>query len=210
MQQVTYSPAIFNVGDVESAKRIILTTEGGLTTDERWRVETPYLLSLIERTMDLGEDSVVLDYGCGIGRMSKALIERFGCRVVGVDISVSMRALAAAYVSSDKFAAVAPDMLTHFKYFDAALAIWVLQHCYDVEADIARISKSLNLGGRLFVVNDRRRIVPTREAGWVNDGKDVLEVLSDDGFSGDGPQPLEAAAIGELIAAASYWGVWRS
>lgn len=210
LRQATYSPAVFNVGDIEQAKRIILTTEGKFTTDERWRVETPYLLSLIERTMDLGEDSVVLDYGCGIGRMSKALIERFGCRVVGVDISVSMRALAAVYVSSDKFAAMAPDMLSQFEGFDAALAIWVLQHCYDVDEDVARIGGSLNLGGRLFVVNDLRRIVPTREAGWVNDDKDVLEVLKAAGFSGDGPQPLDYEAMGELIAASSYWGVWRS
>ena len=33
----------------------------------------------------------VLDYGCGIGRIAKELILKTSCKVIGVDISESMR-----------------------------------------------------------------------------------------------------------------------
>jgi len=203
LRQATYSPAIFNVGTMEQAKRIILTPEEA-TTEQRWEKETPYLLSLIEQSIALTDESVVLDYGCGIGRMSKALIERFNCRAVGVDISRSMRALAADYVASDRFFACAPEAVEWLGIgFDAALAVWVLQHCYDPQADIDRISGALKPSGSLFVVNDLRRIVPTREVTWINDGKDIAKMLR------IVPQPLDADVVGKRIAEASYWATFR-
>ena len=36
-----YTPAIFDVRDVDEVRRIILTAEAGTTTDERWAKETP-------------------------------------------------------------------------------------------------------------------------------------------------------------------------
>lgn len=209
LRQATYSPAIFNVGDINQAKRIILTTEGELSTDRRWREETPYLLSLIEANILLHSESVVLDYGCGIGRMSKVLIEKFGCRVVGVDISPSMRALAASYVSSERFIACAPEALKWIGIdFDMALAVWVLQHCYQVEADIARISGALKAGASMFIVNDRKRIVPTREQGWANDGLDVLGLLRGS-FASTEDYDLDPSMVGETIARVSYWAIGR-
>jgi trans-aconitate methyltransferase len=177
LRQATYSPDVFNVGDMNQAKRIILTTEGALTTDQRWQTETPYLLSLIEKNIPLNADSVVLDYGCGVGRMSKALIDRFGCSVIGVDISPSMRALAASYVGSPRFMSCAPEMLSKLGVkADAALAIWVLQHCREPADDIGRLFGALQCGGSLFVLNERYRCVPT-QAGWVDDGQDVFEMI---------------------------------
>lgn len=210
LRQATYSPAIFNVGDMNQAKRIILTTEGNLSTDQRWRDETPYLLSLIEANIPLSADSIVLDYGCGIGRMSKVLIERFGCRVVGVDISPSMRALAASYVSSQRFIACAPEALPWLGVtFDAALAIWVLQHCYQVATDITQIRDQLRFDASLFVVNDRQRIVPTMEHGWANDGLDVLALLRNS-FSQVEDRDLDAGKVGEGLARVSYWAIGRN
>ena len=89
---------------VAEAKRIILTPEGQ-SSEQRWQRETPLLVALIERGCEINEHSWVLDYGCGIGRLAKTLIERHDCRVVGVDISPSMRALAANYVNSPRFLA---------------------------------------------------------------------------------------------------------
>lgn len=202
-----YNPAVFNVGDIQHAKSIILTKEGARSTEERWRTETPYLMSLIDQHLGISSDSVVLDYGCGIGRMSKALIEKYGCRVVGVDISPSMRALAAAYVSSDKFFSCAPEMLSLGIKFDEAIAVWVLQHCYQVEDDITRIYKSLNPGSGFFVVNDHNRLVPTKiNGGWINDGKDVKEILAKSFFEEVNCE-LDAEKIGTQIANASYCSV---
>ena len=43
-----YTPAIFDVRDVDEARRIILTAEAGTTTDERWAKETPWLADRIQ------------------------------------------------------------------------------------------------------------------------------------------------------------------
>lgn len=202
-----YNSAVFDVSDIQHAKSVILTREGERSTDDRWRAETPYLLSLIDQHLGISSDSVVLDYGCGIGRMSKAMIEKYGCRVVGVDISPSMRALAAAYVSSDKFFACAPEMLSLGIKFDEAIAVWVLQHCNQVEEDVARIHKSMNPGGGLFVVNDRNRLVPTNaRGGWANDGKNVREILKKS-FAEEVDCELDAGKIGAQIVRASYCSV---
>jgi SAM-dependent methyltransferase len=89
---LTYNPEIFSVPNLSQAKNIILTAESS-TTEERWKTETPMLAALIAAHNKIGPDTVMLDYGCGIGRMAKELIARHGCRVIGVDISPSMRAL---------------------------------------------------------------------------------------------------------------------
>ena len=96
-----YQPKVFEVNNLESAMGIILTPERGTTTGERWEYETPYLVDEIGRALQLDGNSCVLDYGCGVGRIAKGLIERYNCFVLGVDISTSMRQLAPEYVKSD-------------------------------------------------------------------------------------------------------------
>jgi SAM-dependent methyltransferase len=179
LKQVSYDPSIFtNVETVDEAVRIIVTPEAGLTSAHRWDVETRYLMTLIERW--LKPKSLALDFGCGIGRLAKPLIEKHGCSVIGVDIAANMRALAASCVDSERFAAMPPQMLGYLQAerVDFALAIWTLQHCLDPRADIGSIRLALRDGGKLFVVNNIGRVVPTT-AGWVNDGIDIQAVLKD-------------------------------
>ena len=144
--ELTYNPRIFDVTNIDEAMRIILTSEGS-TTEHRWATETPYLGDLIASSLEISEQTLILDYGCGIGRMAKQLISRHGCHVIGVDISPSMRALAAVYVGSDRFFACPPEMLDLLVArgitFDLVLTVWVLQHCLDVRADVARIVSAL-------------------------------------------------------------------
>ena len=177
---LTYRPELFDARTVDQARKIILTGEGS-TTDERWRTETPFICNLITETIPLTESSVVVDYGCGIGRVAKELISRHGCRVIGVDISAAMRAMAVDYVQSDRFVAVAPDMLDGLVgsgfAADAAIAVWVLQHCLAPGDDIGRIDSALKANGRLFVLNNIYRALPTREQAWVNDGIDIKATL---------------------------------
>ena len=119
--------------------------------------------------------------GCGIGRLAKELIERTGCSVLGVDISPQMRVLGPQYVQSDRFMACAPEMLDALVWaglkVDAALSVWVLQHCVEPALDIARIRDAIKPDGALFLVNNRGRAVPTVEHGWFDDGLDVGEML---------------------------------
>ncbi len=177
--QLTYNPGVFNVNSISTAMSIILTPQDR-TTEERWRTETPYVADLIGKHLQLSQDSLVLDYGCGIGRLAKELIARHGCRVVGVDISPSMRALGPMYVESDRFCACPPAMLDGLVerglLFDAAITIWVLQHCQKPGVDIARIKRALRPRGSLFVLNNIYRVVPT-QIGWVDDKVDVRSEL---------------------------------
>ena len=180
--RLTYNANIFDVRNIDEARRIILTDEGS-TTDERWNSETPYLADAIHQTLHITPETVLIDYGCGIGRMAKELIQRHGCRVIGVDISNNMRALAPSYVQSSRFLACSPEMLDAMvaRNFvaDAAISIWVLQHCLKPAEDIERIHRALVPGGGLFVLNNLYRAVPTREQAWANDGLDIKALVRD-------------------------------
>jgi SAM-dependent methyltransferase len=185
-----YYPQLFDVKDSAQAKQIILTDEGpGADTETRWHHETPYLVELFGRTLSLRPNTLVTDYGCGIGRISKALIDTFGCGVIGVDISPNMRSLAVDYVGSDRFLAVSPAqydlMVRNGMRVDAAVAIWVLQHCLAPADDINRINGSLITGGGFFVLNMFQRLVPAvQENGpgqarfvWASDSIDIAAML---------------------------------
>lgn len=175
-----YRPEVFSVSDMAQAKAIILTPDDGLTTDFRWETETLHLVEMIGAACNLNEQSVVLDYGCGVGRMSKALIERYGCTVVGVDISYSMRQLALSYVMDERFSVVSHWVLGQLQAkglkFDCCIAIWVLQHCPEVASDISFIKSLLKDQGLLYVLNTKQTCIPSNK-GWVNDGVDVKALL---------------------------------
>jgi SAM-dependent methyltransferase len=208
----TYDPTVFNVNDIAAAMRIILTPEDS-TTEERWRTETPYLADLIDRWLTITPNSVLLDYGCGIGRIAKELIARHGCRVIGVDISPAMRALAPMYVQSERFFACPPAMLDtlieHGPIFDGALSIWVLQHCLTPADDIVRTRRALRPDARLFVLNNIHRAVPTKESDWVNDGLDVRKQLGNEFvLLAEGAPAREATS--PMIAQGTFWAAFRT
>src|SRR5262245_36124886 len=128
----SYAPQIFDVKTLEQAKGIILTQASELSTEQRWQLETPYLENLILTNINLNSESLVLDFGCGVGRMAKELILSTDCRVVGVDTSTSMLGLGVAYVGHDHYLACHPGMLDFLDLkFDLALSIWALQHVDD-------------------------------------------------------------------------------
>ena len=179
-ENLIYQPGIFTVPNMEQAKAIILTPEDGMTTEQRWETETKYLAGAIGDAFELNNNSFVLDYGCGIGRMSKALVERYGCSVIGVDISTSMRQLAPGYAANENFLIVSPDILKKLVAnglrFDYCIAIWVLQHCPNVSCDISLVKSSLKDNGLWYVLNNNASAVPTNK-GWINDGVDIKRLL---------------------------------
>jgi autotransporter strand-loop-strand O-heptosyltransferase len=209
-QNPSYTSRVFDVANLDDARRIILTTEGDLTTDERWESETPYLTGLIVENLKLTAGSVLVDYGCGVGRLAKELIARCGCRVIGVDISASMRSLAERYVGSDRFSACAPEGLDAFgeAFADAALAVWVLQHCPQVDQDIERIRRSLKPAGQLFVVNENHRCLPTAR-GWMSDGLDLPQMLLSR-FDLDIRDRLDPEVMTKARSEGTFWARYRA
>jgi SAM-dependent methyltransferase len=212
-----YHPEIFDVASVSHAKSIILTNEGpGDETETRWQVETPYVLELVNCAVGLRPEMLVLDYGCGIGRMAKAMIDASGCAVIGVDISATMRALATDYVGSDRFVVVSPvqfDTLVRAGLrVDAAIAVWVLQHCFAPATDIARIAGSLAPGGGMFVLNMPRRCVPAVRDGtspdngfiWAADGIDVAMLLRM-AFRPEAEGALDPSRTPKMAEAGAFW-----
>jgi SAM-dependent methyltransferase len=211
MAQLTYNPRIFDVADEAAAKSIILQTTGALDTDQRWRTETPYLAELIGDRIQARPGALIVDYGCGIGRLAKALIERHGCRVLGVDISQDMRALAPPYVASPNFSVVSPEVFSGMVKgglrVDGAFSVWVIQHCLAPREDLDLIRAGLRSGGRLAMVNMKSRAVPTVEKPWAGDGVDVRQLLGER-FTVREEGVLDTAVVGQLISDVSFWGVY--
>jgi len=174
----TYSDAVFNVKNLDEAKRIILTQEVNASSEQRWQQETPYIVDLITSNVALSPESLVLDFGCGVGRIPKELISATGCRCVGVDTSVSMLALGLSYVSSDRYLAVSPEMLRYLDLkFDLVLSVWALQHVRHLEREINDLTRFMPHKGKLFIVNEKTRFIPTAEGHWADDGQNIRKLL---------------------------------
>ncbi len=177
-----YSPAVFHTSDIEKAKYIILTPTPEMTTDERWEIETRNLSDELGLALKLNPESRILDFGCGIGRIAKALIERYGCTVVGVDISENMRKFSIDYVNSERFSACDPaaldQMIKNGFHATGAYACWVLQHCHSPGDEIERIHSALVQGSPFFVLNSNNRLVPT-DGGWASDDISIENLLAE-------------------------------
>lgn len=178
-QQLIYDPSIFDQNDLTRAKEIVLTPENGVSVETRWATETPWLLNLIGK--HIAPQGLVVDFGCGVGRLSGPLVEH-GYAVIGVDRSPVMRQHATNQVLNDRFIAVTPEMFDQLVkagvQADAVLAVWVLQHCFSVEDEVLRLHRVLKKGGIVGIADMRHRAVPTTSHGWVNDGQDVMATLS--------------------------------
>lgn len=173
-----YNPSVFDKGDIEQARAIVLTAESGIDTQTRWETETPWLFNLIGKHIKPG--GLVIDYGCGVGRVASGLVGS-GFPVIGIDTSADMRRHATNLIANDRFVAMTPTMLDQLVGIgvkaETVLAVWVLQHCPDLNAEIERIYRSLNKGGIVGVVDMRHRAIPTNQ-GWLNDGNSPKEALS--------------------------------
>lgn len=203
---MSYDPGRYlNVANLGEAAEIILPAIEGMTTAQRWIEETSALFAILEQHIAPG--SLVLDYGCGVGRLAKPLIEHLHCSVVGVDISQSMRALAVAYVGSGDFLTVAPEALaTLDRTFDAAIAVWTLQHVLDLPAAIRQIADALTDEGALVVINGVQRSVPVAGGLWLNDGLDVHDRILAAGF-----RPVEMGELDARLApdCETFWAAYE-
>jgi SAM-dependent methyltransferase len=103
-----------------------------------------------------GPTSRVLDVGCGTGRFLETLAPS-GCRLVGLDASLSMIATARQRVpSAELVLGDALEIPFEDDAFDLAYTVWVINHMTqyaDVVTEMCRVSRSV-----LIVVPSRRSL----------------------------------------------------
>ena len=170
-----YIKEAFDVTTFDQAKNVVLSDDPN--DPKKFERETNFLVDTIKDTITITDTSVVLDFGCGMGRVSKKLIDTFDCKVIGVDISDSMLTFARLYTANiKKF--IATKQCPEPNTVDVALAILVLQHTENPKQEIEKISNALKPGGYLVLVNEPHRMIPGDvENGfikWTTDNFDVF------------------------------------
>jgi len=125
--------------------------------------QVPWRRNLAARQMELAlrfmragavEQSLILDAGCGYGRIAERMLQQFpGCRVVVIASSEAMVRAARSRLGV-KFAG-ARSLLESLPFrdgaFDAVLGIGVIMHVADEEAALGELARVLQPGGRLLL-----------------------------------------------------------
>ena len=174
-----YDSTFFTPTNLEHAKNLILTPEDS-SIENRWEIETSWTLETIKLFSSINKDSVVLDWGCGIGRISKILIETFDCKVMGIDIEPKMLGYAIDYVNSENFSILSYDNLFKTmpkKHFTHAIGIWAFQHSNRLQVEIPLIYESMKNNSELFVIDMMKKCIPEKN-GFYTDNVETREILS--------------------------------
>lgn len=145
MEHQLFKPQTF-----EQGRDTVVGSCNGFQMAERWEKETPDFADAIIAQLD-PLDQIVLDYGCGVGRIAKALLERRpDLTLLGVDDSPVQLGHATSYVNSASFIPFQPRELN--RRVDLAYCVYVLQHipAIEVREALQRIHTCLRPGG-LFI-----------------------------------------------------------
>jgi cyclopropane fatty-acyl-phospholipid synthase-like methyltransferase len=202
-----YHPEIFNQKTLQGAAKCILDHHSE-SFESRWERETDYLIELWKQKNLIPKGGVVVDFGCGIGRLSKRMIQEFDVTVVGVDLSVEMLQHAISYVGSPQFVPMPRASLDKFEIkADFAVAAWVLQHCPFIEEEIRALEKVLKPQGIFFCLNAHGRFIPIQNSEWADDSVQVGQVLQSH-FNLVEISELPLTVTSKEIQEMSWWGTF--
>lgn len=175
-----YFKQVFDVVTLPQAKHVVLTSDPN--NPNKFEEETEFFVRTLEDLKIIDSNSMILDFGCGMGRLSKSIVEKFSCSVIGTDISPSMRAFAMLYVSNpSKF--VVLESYDEPETIDVCVASLVLQHVENPEKEIKTIACNLRKSGYLVLLNEDVRFVPSgvdrnNFVIWKDDGFDIHKEIS--------------------------------
>ncbi|MDD4818232.1 MAG: class I SAM-dependent methyltransferase [Victivallaceae bacterium] len=182
-----YHPQVFDPHDMTDAKQISLpdypAESEGPKSSERWEKETKFLVEKMLTELNLAPGQWVLDYGCGAGRIAKALCEK-KLFVIGVELTENMRKYAIEYVNDpQRFICVSPEMFAELVNtglrVDAACSVWCVHHCPDPDQVYRAIRGGMKFNAKFFNVNNRKtRVIPTMgtEFRWIEDEINIWRI----------------------------------
>jgi ubiquinone/menaquinone biosynthesis C-methylase UbiE len=197
-----YNPKYFNPSSIEEAKKIILTDE---TIPDQWESETKWTMDFFHEKNLFNEESIVLDWGCGVGRLSKKIIEEYNCKVVGVDFQPNMLKYAREYVNHQNFTAINGEEFFELpdNYFTTGIAVWALQHTVDMTPIITCIQKKLKFRSKFCVLESNVKSFPVQhvEPHTVTRDDIVFNVVAyeSDNFTDPWVSSSDNASIDELM-----------
>lgn len=158
----------FKAADFKQGQESVVGSCNGFSMQERWKVETPAFASGILRHLNKGQ--TILDYGCGVGRLAKEILNQNNLvTVLGIDASPDELKLAKEYVNDSRFIPMLPWELN--QPVDLAYCVYVLQHIPAIELReaIQRIHKSLIPGGILVYCSSDYRMAINDGGGFTDD-----------------------------------------
>ena len=99
----------------------------------------------------LNEHSRILDVGCGTGAFLNSVKIDKGCQVHGVDISETAVTQAKSSFGLDLFKGDITELPLPDAYFDIITAWWYLEHIYNPNTAIKKISSLLKIDGYCII-----------------------------------------------------------
>jgi 2-polyprenyl-3-methyl-5-hydroxy-6-metoxy-1,4-benzoquinol methylase len=148
----------FDQRSLRKAKAVILWRDD-------WQEATQATLDVLDRLALVHDGGTVVDYGCGIGRITRALRERHNVRVIAVDRSAPMRDHARRYLPGDDLRSGVVELISDDELMrqtglrgtvQCILMIEVLQHIPEPILDglLPGLVAMLTPQGRLFVLGN--------------------------------------------------------
>lgn len=173
---MTYFKQVFDAENLEQAKNIVITPDNN---PNKFEEETQWLINFLDTHFKITSDLKILDFGCGMGRISKALIDKFKCSIKGIDISENMLKLAKEYVNNDLFCC---DYSYNKCDIDLVISSFVLQHSENPEESINNIYSVMKTGAIFVLINEEQRFVPvgvteSNYVEWKNDHINVVDIM---------------------------------
>jgi SAM-dependent methyltransferase len=164
--------SLFKPKSIEEGKHNVVGDCNGFSMEDRWEVETPLFVEEIVKYAP--KHATILDYGCGVGRLSKEILkQRDDVQVVGVDASAEMLEQSTKYVDHPSFIPSLPGTLWLLNVrFDLCYCIYVLQHCpaVDLRTSLQRIHYFLKDDGTfVYCSSDYRMAIRFDEENFFDD-----------------------------------------
>ncbi len=131
---------------------------------DNWRRATPRTVGILEQLGVVQDGFTVVDYGCGVGRVTRALAQRHRVRILGVDRSAEMLRHARRYIPARYLQPGRVELLSDAELLDRGsalkgtvdglFAIEVVQHIPEplLDALLPQLLALLKPQGRLFVL----------------------------------------------------------